>query len=134
MPGAGIPPKPCPMERVKMETMYEMGRIHVWGMGSTVHTGRRSCSLAGGPRTSNARWPRIVEVNSRWPANGKGYASYRGSRRLARKGKVHGGDRAFEVARKTGDVVGTPEARADDSRPEVPTESRVRNRHGLLGL
>ena len=24
LPGAGIPPKPCPMERVKMETMYEL--------------------------------------------------------------------------------------------------------------
>ena len=42
LPGAGIPPKPCPMERVKMETMYEMDRTSALGDGKHNPHGRHS--------------------------------------------------------------------------------------------
>ena len=35
---------------------------------------------------------------------------------------------------RVGDFIGTPEMMTGESKPEVPTESRVRNRQGLLGL
>jgi hypothetical protein len=35
---------------------------------------------------------------------------------------------------RAGDFIGTPEIMTGESSPEVPTESRVRNRQGVLAL